>query len=75
MRIIAFIEDEEVIKKILKHLGLWEAKARPPQRFTSMIRSLKFYPLIPSMRTRITRWIITGFQNCTERLYWFRYLL
>ena len=32
MRIIAFIEDEEVIKKILKHLGLWEAKARPPPK-------------------------------------------
>ena len=24
------IEDEQVIKKILKHLGLWEVKARPP---------------------------------------------
>ena len=23
------IEDEEVIKKILKHLGLWEIKERP----------------------------------------------
>jgi hypothetical protein len=32
MRIIAFIEDEEVIKKILTHLGLWEAKARPPPK-------------------------------------------
>jgi hypothetical protein len=30
MRIIAFIEDEEVIKTILKHLGLWEAKAPFP---------------------------------------------
>ncbi|MFH1124884.1 MAG: transposase, partial [Pseudomonadota bacterium] len=30
MRILAFIEDEEVIKKILKHLGLWDKKARPP---------------------------------------------
>jgi len=30
MRIIAFIEDKEVINKILKHLGLWEIKARPP---------------------------------------------
>jgi hypothetical protein len=29
MRIIAFIEDEEVIEKILKHLGLWEVKASP----------------------------------------------
>ena len=24
------IEQPEVIKKILKHLGLWEVKARPP---------------------------------------------
>ena len=26
MRVISFIEDEEVIKKILKHLGLWNRK-------------------------------------------------
>jgi hypothetical protein len=32
MRIISFIEDEEVIRKILKHLGLWEVKQRPPPR-------------------------------------------
>ena len=32
MRILAFIEDEEVIKKILKHLDLWERKARPPPK-------------------------------------------
>jgi hypothetical protein len=30
MRIIAIIKDDEVIKKILKHLNLWERKARPP---------------------------------------------
>jgi len=43
MRIIAFIEDDEVIKKILKHLGLpacashadrWEIKQRPPPKST-----------------------------------------
>jgi len=34
MRIIAFVEDEEVIKKILKHLGLWEFKPRPPPKAT-----------------------------------------
>ena len=34
MRIIAFIEDDEVIKKILKHLGLWEVKKRPPPKAT-----------------------------------------
>jgi hypothetical protein len=32
MKIISFIEDEEVIEKILKHLGLWDMKARPPPR-------------------------------------------
>ncbi len=32
MKIIAFIEDEEVISKILKHLGLWGLKQRPPPR-------------------------------------------
>ena len=32
MRIIAFIEDPVVIKKILKHLDLWNLKARPPPR-------------------------------------------
>jgi len=30
MKIIAFIEDEEVVEKILKHLRLWDLKARPP---------------------------------------------
>ncbi|MDI6755782.1 MAG: hypothetical protein QME78_15470 [Thermodesulfobacteriota bacterium] len=32
MKIISFIEDEEVIEKILKHLGLWDVKARPPPK-------------------------------------------
>ncbi len=32
MRILAFIEEPEIIKKILQHLGLWERKARPPPR-------------------------------------------
>ena len=32
MKIITFIEDEEVIEKILKHLKLWEMKARLPPR-------------------------------------------
>jgi hypothetical protein len=30
MRIISFIEDEAVISKILKNLGLWQVKQRPP---------------------------------------------
>ncbi len=28
MRVIAFIEDQDVIKKILKHLGLWDVKRK-----------------------------------------------
>jgi hypothetical protein len=32
MRVISFIEDQDVIKKILKHLGLWEVKPRPPPK-------------------------------------------
>jgi len=34
MKVICVIEDEEVIKKILKHLGLWNRKARPPPKAT-----------------------------------------
>jgi hypothetical protein len=30
MRIIAFIEDEQLVKKILKHLDLWNVKPKPP---------------------------------------------
>jgi hypothetical protein len=32
MKVISVIEDEDVIKKILKHLGLWELKPRPPPK-------------------------------------------
>jgi hypothetical protein len=32
MKIISVIDDEDIIKKILKHLGLWEIKARPPPK-------------------------------------------
>lgn len=32
MKVISVIEDDEVIKKILKHLGLWDRKARPPPK-------------------------------------------
>ena len=30
MRIISFIDQPEVVKKILKHLGLWEESHAPP---------------------------------------------
>ena len=30
MKVISVIENLDVIKKIVKHLGLWDMKARPP---------------------------------------------
>ena len=35
MKIIAFIEDEQLVKKILKHLDLWDVKRKPPPRANS----------------------------------------
>jgi hypothetical protein len=32
MRIISLIDDAEIIKKILKHLDLWDVKHKPPPR-------------------------------------------
>jgi len=32
MKVVRFIEDQEVIEKILKHLGLWDLKSKPPPR-------------------------------------------
>ncbi len=32
MRIISFIDDSEIIKKILKHLDIWDVKRKPPPR-------------------------------------------
>jgi hypothetical protein len=34
MKIIGVINDEEIIKKILKDLGLWEGRPRPPPKAT-----------------------------------------
>ena len=32
MNIISFIDDTEIIKKILKYLDLWDVKRKPPPR-------------------------------------------
>jgi hypothetical protein len=32
MKVISVIENEDIIKKIVKRLGLWDLKARPPPR-------------------------------------------
>ena len=36
MRIISIIEDQIVINKILRHLGLWQNNQRPPPRLKSL---------------------------------------
>ena len=57
MRIIAFIEDAEVIKKILKHLGLWETRNHdPPARNPTHIPELTYdddYSQIPAIDYRL----------------------
>ena len=35
MKIITFIEDSEIITKILKQFGLWDVKRKPPPRANS----------------------------------------
>ena len=35
MKILGFIEDSQVIRKILTHLGLWDIKARSPPKATA----------------------------------------
>ncbi len=32
MKIISFIDDQQLVKKILKHLGLWDVKRKPLPR-------------------------------------------
>ncbi len=41
MKVISVIEDSEIIKKILKHLGLWKLKARPPPKAKQCHKSIE----------------------------------
>ena len=43
MRIISFIDQPDVIKKILQHLGLWEEAHAPPGRDPA-IKEITFDP-------------------------------
>ena len=42
MKIISFINEEEAIEKILKHLGLWEMMARPPPKPKASLVTMHF---------------------------------
>jgi hypothetical protein len=37
MKILSFIEAPEFIEKILKHLGLWEVKPKPPPKRANVL--------------------------------------
>jgi hypothetical protein len=58
MKIISFIEREDLIKKILKHVGLWEVKSvstelaevRPPPKIHSPPSEDYYYSQIPPFR-------------------------
>jgi len=41
MEILALIEDEHVIKKILKHVGLWDVKPRLPPKANAPPKALE----------------------------------
>jgi len=42
MKVISVIEDEEIVKKILKHLGLWQIKPRPPPKATGPTKLVEY---------------------------------
>jgi hypothetical protein len=50
--IIAFIEAEEVIEKILNHLGLWEVRPRLPRRIGN-IRPVHSEPWIDHAESQV----------------------
>jgi hypothetical protein len=51
MKVISVIKDQDVIKKILKHLGLWEVnppevgrvKPRPPPKATGPLKTVEHH--------------------------------
>ena len=43
MKVISVIEDKDIIKKILKHLGLWDNKAKPPPKANAPIEAKKYH--------------------------------
>jgi hypothetical protein len=71
MKITSFIEDEEVIEKILKHLGLWDLKVRPPPKVKAPSVTISIddsdsqvpFSTPSSIQIRCTRRITTGFRS------------
>ena len=64
MRVIAFIEDPNVIKKILKHLDLWNVKPKP--RFLTNAPPSMSFPYTTSRRVP-ARMITSGIRIILQR--------
>ncbi len=63
MRVISFIDDSEIIKKILKHLDLWDV--RPNRLRAPTARRLK--PLLSMINPRCPAWMITSSMLTIDR--------
>jgi hypothetical protein len=42
MKVISVIQDQDVIKKMLKHLELWQVKPRPPPKTTGQTKIAEY---------------------------------
>ncbi len=59
MKIIAFIQDQEVVKKILKHSGLLERKTRPPpKKKIPPITKVKYVEDTESQKFVLDEWLL-----------------
>jgi hypothetical protein len=58
MKVISVIEDEDVIKKIFKHLGLWDKKSRPLAKATGPPK-IPGYGIDISTKRQICRYSIS----------------
>ena len=66
MKVISVIEDSEIVKKIVKHLGLWDQKARPPPNANAPPNAQEYHidytdsqvpvPDNPSRASRLKHW-------------------
>jgi hypothetical protein len=64
MKIIAFIEEWTVIRKILQHLGLWEQPRRAPSPPSLLPHKLEAFPatLSPHRRQQV--------RASTDSVFW-----
>jgi hypothetical protein len=58
MKIILFIEDEQLMKKILKHLDLWDVKRKPPPCANG--------PIVDMVNNQRVHEIILGFHKADK---------